>query len=212
MKNNKITDFSFVCAALVVQLHIGLLGAVELSFGGKLIREIVTHGLCQIAVPFFFVVSGYFLSRHFDEVGWYRRELFKRLRSLAVPYLFWSIVVTAAIFMALLCLRDLPCYDEILQVAPCGIARWQRFPTVKDLVWNPAVVSQGAAFDRCSCGCQFGVSCGVWNRCGSNRYLFVRSFRILSDRKHCPWQVPCPLFPEGRLLHQRRPDVNLKPD
>ena len=120
MKNNKIAIFSFVCAALVVQLHIGLLGAVELSFGGKLIREIVTHGLCQIAVPFFFVVSGYFLSRHFDEVGWYRRELFKRLRSLAVPYLFWSIVVTAAIFrfIGVFSGEPVPCY--LRDSDPCG--------------------------------------------------------------------------------------------
>ena len=44
-------------------------------------------GFCCLAVPFFFMVSGYFPARHFDETGWWIRETGMRMQSLPVPYL-----------------------------------------------------------------------------------------------------------------------------
>lgn len=47
-------------------------------------------GICTIAVPFFFLISGFMLSRHIDEKGWYLQEHRKRLFSIVVPYFIWS--------------------------------------------------------------------------------------------------------------------------
>ena len=47
------------------------------------------HGLGKIAVPFFFLASGYFLAGHLDEDGWYGRKVKKRVFSLVIPLLLW---------------------------------------------------------------------------------------------------------------------------
>ena len=49
-----------------------------------------------MAVPFFFFISGFFLSGHVHEDGWVRRELRKRMKTLVVPYFIW--VVIAVLF------------------------------------------------------------------------------------------------------------------
>ena len=56
------------------------------------INEIIKEGVAGIAVPFFFVVSGYFLAAHFDEDGWWLREARKRIHSLVIPFFVWSIL------------------------------------------------------------------------------------------------------------------------
>ena len=56
------------------------------------INEFVVQGIARIAVPFFFVVSGFFLAAHFDEHGWWVRETKKRIRSLVIPFFVWSLL------------------------------------------------------------------------------------------------------------------------
>ena len=54
--------------------------------------EHITHlGICLIAVPFFFVVSGFFIAGHLDENGWWQREVGKRVGSLVIPYFVWNV-------------------------------------------------------------------------------------------------------------------------
>ena len=72
----KFANMGFVCACLVVCIHSG-------NFLGSLTR---------VAVPFFFLCSGYMLARHVAETGWYGRELKKRIRSVLIPYLCWCLV------------------------------------------------------------------------------------------------------------------------
>ena len=48
-------------------------------------------GVFLIAVPFFFLCSGFFLAGHMEEAGWWRRECMKRVRTLFVPYIFWCL-------------------------------------------------------------------------------------------------------------------------
>lgn len=48
--------------------------------------------VCRIAVPFFFFTSGYFLSAHFSEEGWFARECKKRIKTLVVPYVLFCII------------------------------------------------------------------------------------------------------------------------
>ena len=47
-------------------------------------------GYSRIAVPFFFLVSGYFLATHINECGWWKKETLKRVRSLLIPFFTWA--------------------------------------------------------------------------------------------------------------------------
>ena len=78
-----------VCACIVALSHVGYNTAAG-SAAWWFVR-LTRYGLCCLAVPFFFAVSGYFLSRHFDERGWWLRETGKRVTSLLLPYLLWCI-------------------------------------------------------------------------------------------------------------------------
>ena len=84
-----MANMAVVCACIVALSHVGYATAAG-SAAWWFVR-MTRCGLCCLAVPFFFTVSGYFLSRHFDERGWWLRETGKRATSLLLPYLFWCL-------------------------------------------------------------------------------------------------------------------------
>lgn len=84
---SRMANMAVVCACAVALSHAGYSTAA--GSAGWWFARMTRYGLCCLAVPFFFTVSGYFLSRHFDERGWWLREAGKRVRSLLVPYLLW---------------------------------------------------------------------------------------------------------------------------
>ena len=86
--SSKIAVMSLICACLVALSHVAWNS--KFGSGSWWFVRLTRFGICCMAVPFFFTVSGYFLSRHFDEKGWWRREVGKRFFTLAVPYLLWS--------------------------------------------------------------------------------------------------------------------------
>lgn len=88
--SNKFANMAFVCSILVVFIHVW-----PERVAGDPTRWIMNSfklSICKIAVPFFFVAAGYFLARHVNEQGWWRRECLKRVRSLVLPYLLWSLL------------------------------------------------------------------------------------------------------------------------
>lgn len=92
--SQKIKNLSFICAILVVTIHISWpADSLCLTWG---INQVVKRGIANIAVPFFFVVSGYFLAAHFDDRNWWKQEIRKRIYSLVVPFLVWSILFLCA--------------------------------------------------------------------------------------------------------------------
>lgn len=96
--SRKTKNLGFLCSLLVVAIHAAWPDGPPLS-AAWFIRQGLVEGIGRMAVPFFFVVSGFFLARHFSEKGWWRRETAKRLRSLLVPYVVWSLAALLAAWL-----------------------------------------------------------------------------------------------------------------
>ena len=95
ISSRKIKNMSLLCAIFVVSIHIEWSHDRSLSLGWFMYNAIA-QGIACIAVPFFFVVSGYFLAQHFDEEGWWSREVKKRIKSLVAPFILWSIIAVVS--------------------------------------------------------------------------------------------------------------------
>ena len=83
-----------LCAFLIVVIHTKFIVSSHL---GVIVHNMVSEGVCRIAVPFFFFAAGYFMSRHMEEDGWWWRELKKRIHSVLIPgviFLFAYIAIT----------------------------------------------------------------------------------------------------------------------
>lgn len=87
--SNKIANLSFICACLVVLLHI-FPDTTELTFFWS-IDKFVACGIGRMAVPFFCMVSGFFVAMHMGEEFWYRSALKKRMTTLVIPFVVWNI-------------------------------------------------------------------------------------------------------------------------
>lgn len=87
----KIANMGIVCAFLIVLNHLH----PQMPTGSILwwMDHILgNHGLSAIAVPYFFVAAGYLMSGHIGEDHWWRKEVFKRIHSLVVPFFIWNLV------------------------------------------------------------------------------------------------------------------------
>ena len=86
--SQKIGCMSFLCAIFVVLIHCG---DPRTQYNGSwYISQLVFNGIAGIAVPFFFLASGYFIGQHKVENGEYASEVKKRLKSLVLPFYFWN--------------------------------------------------------------------------------------------------------------------------
>ncbi len=80
--SNKIANMGFACACLVVLIHVPCSdGCID-----QFVKYWIKGGVSQIAVPTFFIISGFFLGQHIDEDGWYGRAIRKRIRTLVIPF------------------------------------------------------------------------------------------------------------------------------
>lgn len=87
---NKVTNMGVFCALLVIFIH----GGVDKNAGGFAWwwSVLISDGLSRIAVPYFFVASGFFLAQHIGEADWWRRAVRIRIRTLLVPFAVWAIL------------------------------------------------------------------------------------------------------------------------
>jgi serine/alanine racemase len=90
MKQYKTLDFAkFICALLIIILHTAPFGSYSklLTFG---FRNIIT----VIAVPFFFLTSGFLAFKKLDSLEDEKKKeyIFHYLKRIAVMYLIWSAV------------------------------------------------------------------------------------------------------------------------
>lgn len=121
--SQKIRNMSLVCSMLVVVIHVGWGGATTPS---QFMRVLLKDGLAQAAVPFFFALSGYLLAGHFNESGWYGREVRKRLGSLVLPFFLWSVLALCAA-VPVYVLSDCLAHRAFGSSVPLSHGRWIDF-------------------------------------------------------------------------------------
>ena len=97
--SRKIRLGSLIGAILVVWLHTSN-EPIEKGNLGWWAYELIEYGLCPLAVPFFFCVSGFFVGKKMSADNWYEAEVRKRVYSLLVPYVLWNVLF--ALFCAAL--------------------------------------------------------------------------------------------------------------
>ena len=119
--SQKIKNMSVVCALLVVTIHVGW-PKDEVCFTW-FVNELVQHGVARIAVPFFFVVSGFFISAHFSERGWWKVETAKRIYSLVVPFFLWC-GIAFLLISPLSIVADLMAHRPFGTNLPVSDGRW----------------------------------------------------------------------------------------
>ena len=83
----KLSRLSFVAAVMVVLQH------AYAPFWSSPLETILCHGLVIWDVPYFFIVAGFLLFKDWNgwDFKWYKRKVLGRVRSLLVPYVFWTI-------------------------------------------------------------------------------------------------------------------------
>ncbi len=112
--SDKIANLSWICSILVVLIHattyaFNLPGAQTGTIYGKnvstFVQMFLAEGVCRIAVPLFFIFSGYLFFRDFElTVSCIASKLRRRIFSLVIPYLFWS----AATFLFFYIAQSIP--------------------------------------------------------------------------------------------------------
>lgn len=88
--SQKISLLSFVAIVFVVIQHFGL-KVTPSGWPNCIYRYGISHGIADVPVSFFFMVSGFFVVKHYTSFSfkWWRGEIYKRMFSLLVPYIVW---------------------------------------------------------------------------------------------------------------------------
>lgn len=114
--SDKIKVISFLSIVLVVFLHAFNLhafpGSKEIIYNKTIvwfIQDVVSFGFTRIAVPVFFIFSGFlFYLNSSPELNIFYTKIKKRFHTLFIPYLFWSIIGIILYFI----LQSIPAFTK----------------------------------------------------------------------------------------------------
>lgn len=71
----------------------GDIGISQPSYIGDFVRNFISQGVARVAVPLFFLMSGYLFFAEFEwSLENYALKLKSRIKTLLIPFLFWNIV------------------------------------------------------------------------------------------------------------------------
>ncbi len=133
---NKITWFSFLFTLLVVWIHaanaelfLGADSASELTFD---IEGFLAEDIGQMAVPGFFMISGYLFFRGFDlaalEGKWERR-----IRSTLIPYILWNFLY----YLGYVAASRLPLLSSVVGKGTVSLSLEELVGAVLHFKYNP---------------------------------------------------------------------------
>ena len=119
----RFRNMGVVCAILVVAIHVQW---PHDTFSVMwLMQHVVKHGIATSAVPFFFVASGFFLTRHMHEPDWYGTEIRKRIYSLVIPFVVWTII-SIILVVPLSVMADVVAHRPLGSTPEFSCGRWVR--------------------------------------------------------------------------------------
>lgn len=84
-KYNCIDLFKFLFALLVIAIHID-------PFNKKILNFWTQDFVGRVAVPYFFIVSGFLLYSKKNETNFYSKIIPKYLKKLCLIYILWTII------------------------------------------------------------------------------------------------------------------------
>lgn len=123
--SRKISRIGLIGAMLVVFIHSYMSHVESENIGvfASLTQEFLSQGVARIAVPFFFIVSGFFLYRDFEfSLSWFSRKLRSRFWSLGLPYVLWGLIGLAFTMASAMVARSYNC-EAIQWASPMWWAR-----------------------------------------------------------------------------------------
>lgn len=92
--SEKIRALCFLCALFVVPIH-----CMTINISGNYskvwesVHVVLSATIVRVAVPFFFVVSGFFMFyKCSPDIRWWRECIWRRLKTLFLPYLLWNMI------------------------------------------------------------------------------------------------------------------------
>lgn len=91
---------------------------IEFSSAGfyAWITELISHNIGRLAVPMFFVISGYFFFNKTSVNDWsvavYGKLLHKRIRTLLLPYILWNTIYWGLVYLKNVCSLSLYSYEQ----------------------------------------------------------------------------------------------------
>ncbi len=88
--SRKINYVSLIAAVMILYIHSSL-SMLKLPNELKLIEALLGDGICRIAVPFFFLRSGFLFFLNIEKFEIIFQRIFKRFKTLVLPYLFWAV-------------------------------------------------------------------------------------------------------------------------
>lgn len=80
---DSINIMRMICAFLVISLHTSIFASINLG-----LNSIVTKGISRIAVPFFFISTGYFMVRNINKSGYIKNFV----KKMSLIYLIISVI------------------------------------------------------------------------------------------------------------------------
>ena len=89
--SRQMSVMSFICACMIVLIHCTPCPSIG-TWQYWFVNLLGADGLCRIAVPWFFLASGFYLAGHLNEHGWYKKAVSKRIFSLLVPFCVWAVI------------------------------------------------------------------------------------------------------------------------
>ena len=93
----------------IINFSTGNIGLETVPFLSSLIQNFISNGLARIAVPMFFLISGFLFFQNFDlRPDVIKKKLHRRVITLFIPYLLWNTFALVMYFI----LQSIPAMNE----------------------------------------------------------------------------------------------------
>lgn len=98
LQSKTIDALRFPLAVAVVFLHYCLTVILDATGPQRVLCLLFQEGICRLAVPCFFLLSGFLFFNGLQDWSWpeWGRKMRKRVRTLLVPYLLWNVIALLA--------------------------------------------------------------------------------------------------------------------